>query len=172
MIIWVDGSHGIGKTTTIEAISRLLSNENLTRCSSDEFYLEIASKDPNILMGGYPPQTNERFMAQFVSLIESELLVNEIVLVDMSLVGLKLKLDPISYFADQGYSIFHVVLYSSLDDLKSRIQNDDKRDQKFALSWVNSQEKLISAFNNSYKIDTTGLSPDEIAREIVSIVFG
>ena len=150
----------------------MLSNENLTRCSSDEFWDEIKREDTNILLGGYPPQTNERFVAQFESLIESELLVNDIVLVDMSLVGFKLKKDPISYFVDRGYSVFHFVLYSSLDVLKSRIQRDENRDKEYALNWANSQEKLLCDFDTSYKIDTTGLSPEDIARVIVRIVLG
>ena len=96
----------------------------------------------------------------------------EIVLVDMSLVGSKLKQEPFRYFAERGYIIYHFILYASIDILKLRIEGDENRDQQYALAWVNNQEELLSDCGNSYIIDTTELNPDDAAKEIASIVFG
>lgn len=172
MIVWVDGSHGIGKTSTVDALLRVLSKKSVTSCSSDEFYGEIGKEEPSIMLFGYPPQMNRRFMKLFEELIEAKLQEYEIVLVDMSLVGSKLKQEPFRYFAERGYKIYHFILYASIDILKLRIEGDENRDQQYALAWVNDQEELLSDCSNSYIIDTTELNPDDTAKKIASIVFG
>lgn len=153
---------------------QLLSQKDVTLCSADKFHSKLVEYDNCIVLGGYPPQTNERFMVKFEREIETSAQNYEIVLVDMSLVGSNLKNEPIQYFLDRGYRTIHVIPYATVDAIKQRIQNDDKRDQRdqqFALSWVYSQEGLLKKYPNDYKVDTTGLCPEDTAEKVVNFVF-
>ena len=172
MVIWINGVPGIGKSSISEEIMKRLNKENVVLLHSDEYFARMLKENVNLAFGtGAHPYDNKYFSCYFCKYIEKNLLQGKKVIVDMSLIDLECKKNIFDYI-DKNYISISFILISSVDNLISRINKDNGREEKeeqitFA---QNDMDFLTNNFKNSIFIDTDNKSIDEIAVEIIKII--
>ena len=167
MIIWLDGTYGIGKTAVAEQLKRVLQNKNIKSLNSDYLYMEFIKRNP-LSGGGAVPQNNINFLRKFRNEIQEQLVSSSILIIDMALTQSESKELLFDYLKNEGIEIKHLILTASINTIKKRIENSEKRDKGLAYSYL---EQNIHFLNNNYddaiKIDTENKNSNEIAKEII-----
>ena len=72
MIIWLNGTYGVGKTTVARKIEELLDTETEI-LESDYYYQEMVKENMLLAFGGTLPQNNKNFLMRFKKVIEEKL---------------------------------------------------------------------------------------------------
>ena len=116
MIIWVDGTYGVGKTTIATMLKEKMGDE-VELLLSDYYYnatikkimaeAEVNHRFPCI--GGTLPQNNMRFLREFKELIE-EKSAEKTLIIDMALTMAECKVNLYDSLEKEGQSIKHFIL--------------------------------------------------------------
>lgn len=171
MIVWIDGTLGVGKSSVAEELLQSSALLNTVLMDSDEYYLPGLSSG-RYFGGGITPQNNIRFLPDFKGLIEAEASKpNAIVVVTMALTmdecrdNLFLPLS--SLFPDS----IHIILTADKDTIYSRIRTDGQRDQSFATQPLNRNfEYLRTNYPQANWIITDGLTASETADLVIALI--
>ena len=168
MLIWLDGTYGVGKTTVTEAIIKKLGNIIVKVLDSDYYWVQFLNA--NLLCGGgIIPQSNKKFIEYFKTVIEEQLEQYDTVIVAMALTQGLCKEGLFDALISQGINIKHIILTASKEILKSRIELDDSRDKDLSLTSLDSEiDFLEQHYKDAVRIDTNNKSADTIADEIIS----
>ena len=171
MIIWIDGTYGVGKTTVASKIKEMLSKNNVYLLESDSSYQEMKDSNAYLALGGAFPQNNLNFINKFKNEID-ELLTDSkrIIIVDMSLTQKECKEGLFDHLTADN--ILHFILTASKEFIKLRILNDNKREEKvFALEHLD--ENLLFLENNfkdAIWIDVENKNSEDIAKIIIKYI--
>lgn len=169
MVIWIDGTYGIGKSTVALKIKENLSNANkdFIILESDEVYLNMIQENPILAFGGSLPQNNDNFISRFKkAIIENK---NKNLIVVMALTQNKCKEDLFECLVNSKINIMHFILTAKEETIKFRINTDEKRERRVALEFLEFNQKfLIDNFKDAKYINTENKSVEEVAREILS----
>lgn len=163
MIIWIDGTHGIGKTRVTDEIKSKLKNDAIEYIDSDKFKYIL------LCIGGRTSlQTNVRFLDMFFKHIDSIVQHGcNCLLVEMATPTKESKehlLDPLK----EKYLVKHFLLTASKETVFDRIKNDPNRDQEFACSHYDSNIRFYEEnYPDAITIGTDHRQPSEIANEII-----
>ena len=118
MIIWIDGTYGVGKT----AVARQLKKRIGCECElleSDYYNNEIIKKATEEakktntfpFFGGTLPQNNMRFINEFREVIMKKSKdINKKIIIDMALTQIECKENLFDYLQKEGKSIVHIIL--------------------------------------------------------------
>lgn len=174
MIVWLDGTYGVGKSSVASLLVEKLSVENIAVLHSDKFFIDVMRKKLEGSIGGMRPQNNLLFISEFREKIEQCSLDNYlIVIVDMALTADECKTGLYDYFLKKNIPNIHVILQADSNTIINRIEMNDGRDKLFAKEWLDYNIKYLE---NNYKtatqINTDGKTVDEIAKEIVLLIQG
>lgn len=169
MIVWIDGTFGVGKSSVAEELHQSSALPGTVLMDSDEYYLPGLSSG-RYFGGGMMPQNNIRFLSDFKGLIEAEaskpdatVIVTMALTMDECRDNLLLPLS--SLFSDS----IHIILTASKDTICSRICADGQRDQSFATQHLNrSVEYLRTNYPQANWIITDGLTVSEIADLVIA----
>lgn len=172
MIIWIDGTYGVGKTKVAERLYEKLKDNKLELVNSDFYYIDIIPKIA-IYGGGTTPQDNELFLSKFKKIIEQKLKEEKkTVIIDMAITKEKCKKILFDDFKDKYNNIFHFILNASNDNLRKRINNDKKRDKSFAQEHMKENICFLrNNFEDDIWIDTDNKSVDEVVEEIIRYII-
>lgn len=177
MIIWIDGTYGVGKTTVAMKIKESFSDDNVELLESDYFSNESLKRVveeakanncfPNI--GGTLPQNNMRFLREFRELIEEKTKnTDKNLIVDMALTMKECKEELYDRLKSDGKSIVHIVLTADEDTIKSRIKNDENRIKETALEWLTQNIAFLDEnYPDAIRIKTDSRDVDDIATEVI-----
>lgn len=179
MIIWVDGTYSVGKTTVAKKIaarfgseaelleSDYYSNETLKRIVKEA---EAAHSLPQL--GGCLPQNNMRFIREFKELIkEKSKDTNKKLIIDMALTRTECKENLFDCLQKEGKGIVHIILTADKETIKERIKKDANRMKDIALEWmVDNIEFLNSNYPDAIWIKTDKRDIDDIVDEIIEII--
>lgn len=106
MIIWINGTYGVGKTTIIHKLEEKLDSHNCMIISSDEFHM----KNPHIFEtgGGCYPQNNVEFNKRFKAYILEQIKGNskKYIIIDMALTDKICKEQLFEYFEKEEKNLF------------------------------------------------------------------
>ena len=168
MIIWLNGTYGVGKTTVARKIGELLDTE-IEILESDYYYQEMVKENMLLAFGGTLPQNNKNFLKRFKKVIEEKLEnTNKQLVIVMALTqkeGVELLFE---HFNLKG-NVLHIILTASEETIKSRINSDDNRERGFAIEWLKYNLAFLDAnFPDAIRIDTENEDADAIANEIIS----
>mgnify|MGYP001860066545 FL=1 len=171
MIIWIDGTFGVGKTVVAYKVKEMLNFQKVEILRSDYFYQKIII-DNRLIGGGALPQNNIAFIKQFKKIIEEKLKCKDIYLIiDMALTENECKEMLLEYFLKKGINIKHFILIASIETIKSRIGNDKKRDKEFAISHLSHNQKFLDInYKDAIRIDTENKNVGEVAKEIINLL--
>lgn len=180
MIIWIDGTYGVGKTTVSMEIKKRFTDCEIEVLEADVYYekftsqiIDIAKQKncmPNI--GGTLPQNNIRFLQSFKKMIEEKIQnKDKKILVDMSLTMTECKENLFDVLLDNGKRIIHIILVGEEDTIKFRIKNDNKRDKQLALEELKYNLCFLKEnFDDAIRIKTDKREISDIADEIIQII--
>lgn len=163
MIIWIDGTHGVGKSTVTNGLKLRLSDLRPKHLDSDTYTYMLAYG------GGVTLQNNIRFLKAFRELIDK--IVTDgcnLLIVEMALTQKECK----EYLFDilkQKHQIIHIILTASEKTITARINSDSKRDKRLALGHLT---KNIAFLNQNYPdavfINTEGIPITDVCDDILT----
>lgn len=176
MIIWVDGTYCVGKTTVAKRLKERLggttellesdyySNETLKKMVEEA---EATHRMPHI--GGTLPQNNMRFIREFKDLIakKSENADKKLI-VDMALTRAECKENLFDCLQKEGKSIEHIILTADIETIKERIKKDENRMKEVALEWLADNIAFLDRnYPDAIRINTDNRDIDDIVTEII-----
>lgn len=177
MIIWIDGTYGVGKTAVAMKLKESFSNGNAELLESDYYSNETLkrvveeAKSNNSFphIGGTLPQNNMRFIREFRELIEEKSKnTGKNLIVDMALTMKECKEELFEYLKNKGINIIHIILTADEDAIKSRIENDGNRMKETALEWLSQNVTFLdNNFPDAIRIETNNRDIDDVVSEIV-----
>ncbi len=180
MIIWIDGTFGIGKTTVALKIKERVPDSEIEYLDADFYFgemlnamVEFAEKNHCFpAIRGVFPQTNKDFAVYFRKIIEEKAKRIKNLIISMAITETQCKEEIFGYLANRHKNISHIILTASKDNIKNRIESDDnKRDKKTALDKLEENISFLDKnFPNTLRIDTDNKSICDIADEIIKIV--
>ena len=179
MIVWIDGTPGVGKTTVANKLKCVLG-EKVELFESD-YYFDKVLKEITIdvkstynlrAFGGFYPQNNKRFIQKFRKLIEEKTKdSNKIFIIDMALTQITCKENLFDYFQDKDKKIFHIILTADIEIIKNRIKKDKNRINQTDLSFLESNISFLdNNYQNAIRIKTDNRNIDDIVEEIINII--
>lgn len=128
MIIWIDGTYGVGKTAVSMKIRELSADCEIEVLESDVYaeqtfkkVMEKAKKQ-NCLpaIGGTLPQNNIEFLEEFKNLIEQKVQSeNKKILVDMSLTMKECKENLFDALICEGMEVLHIILVADENTIRT-----------------------------------------------------
>lgn len=174
MIIWINGTYGVGKTSTALKICEKLKNKKVELISSDYYYQKII-KEIVELGGGVLPQNNKLFLSKFKEIVEQKIFNSpNIIIIDMAITQKECKEELFDYFNKEYKDFFHFILTAQFETVQDRISMDDDRANEYkddALYYLNENVMFLSNnFQSAIWIDTNNKNIDEIAIEIIQYI--
>lgn len=179
MIIWINGTYGIGKTAVAQRLKEIFVDKSIEILESDIYYQEMikemveeAQKTNSFpFFGGTLPQNNSALIGKFREAIQEKLTEDKVIIVDMALTREECKKGLYEYFKNENAKMLHIILIASEEIIKSRIRRDDSRDKQCALENL---EYNISFLKQNYpdaiRINTDNKSIDDVAYEIAHLI--
>lgn len=177
MIIWIDGTYGVGKTEVAKRLKERFSDNKAELLEAD-YYSEESLKRlveeakannsfPHI--GGTLPQNNMRFIQEFRELIEEKSKNSEkYLIVDMALTMQECKKELFDRLKKGNKDILHIILTADNETIKARVKSDKSRMKDIALDWLaNNVTFLDNNFPDALRIKTDNRNIDDIVTEVV-----
>lgn len=170
MIIWIDGTYGVGKTTITNKIADKLNKTKFIVLDSDYYFQEFGKGHPEaVLFGGVTPQHNLYFLNYFKSIIEAKTLNGESAIIAMAATTNECNNTLIDYLSERE-DFIHIILEANDETIISRISKDTKesRDKRFAIDFLNENTKFLT--NNYYeaiRVNTDNKTIDYVVDEII-----
>lgn len=180
MIIWIDGTYGVGKTAVAMKIKESFSDDNIELLESDFYsgeslkHLVEEAKANNRFphIGGTLPQNNMRFINEFRELIEEKSKsTDKNIIVDMALTMKECKDELFDRLKNDGKNIVHIILTADEETIRSRIKNDGKRMKETALEWLTQNIIFLDKnFPDAIRIKTDNRDIDDIVTDIMALI--
>ena len=169
MIVWIDGTLGVGKTRTAEVLIKKLPLQDTTHLDSDRSYQDGGWK---YFGGGAFPQNNERFLADFKSQIEKSSKEKEFLIVTMAITMDECRDYLFRQLQSNASELIHVILFANEKTILSRIENDEPtRDKDYAKrNLKKNAEYLSKCFSEAIWLDTNDKDINEVADSILDII--
>jgi len=173
MIVWLNGTHGAGKTTTSALVQQLLPDARVFD----------AEKIGEVLMDikpGLPATDNFQHWEPWRTLVvETARCVLEYtggtLVMPMTVLVESYWREISDGLSGHGIPIQHFVLHADQATLRHRIQNDkDLGPSTFRFAYLEPYAEAAHAWlhNEAEVVDTTHISPDQAARRIADSVLG
>ncbi|MDQ0030912.1 AAA family ATPase [Arthrobacter bambusae] len=173
MIVWLNGTHGAGKTTTSVLLQQLLTDAQVLD----------AEKVGEVLMDirpGLPATDNFQHWDPWRPLVvETARRVLEYtggtLVMPMTILVESYWREISNGLAGHGIPIQHFVLHADQGTLRERIQNDkDLGPSTFRLAYLEPYAEAARTWlhNEAEVIDTTDITPDQAAQQIADSVLG
>lgn len=171
MIIWIDGTWGVGKTNVAMELKNKLERKKFELLNSDEYYIKMIKKNPYLALGtGTHPQNNMNFLKIFRELIIERLNKGKHnLIIDMALVEQECKEQLFDYLNDKSNNV-HFILTAAKENIQMRINGDIEKERD-KQEHINCIEKNIyflkENFKNAIWINTDSKSIDKVVSEII-----
>lgn len=172
MIIWIDGTFGVGKTSVIKNICEKLNDKEVIVINSDCYFRKLGNKIA-IIGGGTLPQNNEYFLKEFKEKIETIMAdSSKIVFIDMALTEKECKEKLFDYFNNKYNNVLHFILTIDFDTFIKRIDSDTERDKDTAVDFFKYNVNFLREnYKDAIFIDTNKKSIGEVANTIIKYIL-
>ena len=171
VIVWIDGTYGIGKSTIA---SEIIARNELTDTvlkDSDQSWRDMISQNPWKICGKYPQQRHEHFIHWFREEIEVAAHQHETVIVSMALTAEECKTGLYEYLRKRGNHILHIILTASTETILERIENDESRDKDFARRHLSSNVRFLEQnYSDAIWVNTEDGDIEASVEEVVGII--
>ena len=167
MIIWINGSFGVGKTTVAEKLKEKIDKSIIYDPEKIGMFLS------NIL----PTKENDFQDYKLWRTINYEILKNlytefEVIIVPMTITNLQYYNEIVGRLERDGINIKHFILIASKENIISRL-NARGNSTEWAYMQVDRCDK---AFKDDYlkgqKIDTNNKSVGEVCNNLIKLIYG
>lgn len=167
MIIWINGSFGVGKTTVAEKLKEKI----------DKSIIYDPEKIGMFLSNTLPTKENDFQDYKLWRTINYEILKNlgtefEVIIVPMTITNLQYYDEIVGRLERDGINIKHFILIASKENIISRL-NARGNTTEWAYMQVDRCDKT---FKDNYlkgqKIDTNNKSVDEVCNNLIKLIYG
>ena len=164
MIILINGTYGVGKTTVAKEVNKIYSGKSKI-FDPDELWYETLKKNRNIAFGGTYPQNNKKFLKILESRLKEEYEKYE----GMIIIPMAITEDFIyNLLVKQNTDIIkQFVLLADEETIRQRVYEDSERDYSLAINNINRNNKYLKDISNAIFVDTSNKNVSEIAEYIV-----
>jgi len=173
VIVWLNGTHGVGKTTTSSLVQRLIPGSRIFDAEMvGELLMHIEPGLPETNNFQHWPPWRPLVVETARRLVEytgSPLVVPMTVLVEQYWREIS---DGLAHY---GVPVRHFVLHADQDSLRGRIDGDlVMGPSEFRLEYLAAYADAARTWlhDAAEVIDTTHLTPDEVARQVVRSLAG
>lgn len=178
MIIWIDGTYGVGKTTVAKRLKKKRGSEPKL-LEADKYINETIKKiveeakashtTPHI--DGNIPQNNMS-LKKFKKIIEEKYEVtNKRLIVDMALTEIECKENLFDLLRKEGKNIVHFILTAHEKILREQIKQDKDRMKELAFDELKSNIQFLKdSYPGAIWIQTDNGYVGDIAEEIIAII--
>lgn len=181
LIIWIDGTYGVGKTAVAMKMKESFPDNNVELLEADYYcnetlkrlVEEAQAKNCMPYIGGTLPQNNMYFIKEFKELIEEKSQNDDInLIVDMALTMTECKEGLYDCLKRDGKNIVHIILTADADIIKSRIKNDENRMKETAMEWLTWNIAFLDKnFSDAIWIRTDDRDVDDIVTEAMRVIL-
>ncbi len=163
MIIWINGTYGVGKTTVANTVDKIYSG-NSKVLEPDKLWFSFLSS--GFRGGGTYPQANKNFIDFF------KVQINEIVSNYEGLIIIPMTLtEQLSYntlIKTNQNKIKQFILEANENIIRERINKDKNRDKNLATYSMKGNIDFLNKISDAIHIDTSNMTSDEVANYIIS----
>lgn len=170
MIVWIDGTYGIGKSTVVHEIKEKLIGNEIEILDSDYYYQKMINENSSLASGGTLPQNNQNFIKRFKKVLDEKLKNQDkkLIIIVMAITQPKCKKQIFDVLSDGNNKLLHIILTADKETIETRIQLDENRDKSIALQWLEfNLDFLERNFDDALRINTENKSISDIANEII-----
>ena len=175
MIIWINGTNGVGKSHVAAKLAERLEDKNAEYVESDLSWREFVQNDFLKALSGFDPYCNKYFLGILRNELEKKHNFGKIPIVSMSLVDKLCEKELLDYFESRNFSMLHIILEAKKETIISRIDNDpirseeEKNQQKYNVPWQ--MQYLEKEYSNAVRINTEDRCLDEVVDEIITLLL-
>ena len=174
MIIWINGTYGVGKTDVSGRLKERLSSDDVELLELDNYSDSIMGK---ILKKPKESNNNSysdidgaslfdiQFYEEFRKMIEEK--EHKMLIIDTAITDKACKNIVFDYLSKKYGDLLHIILIADEDTIKLRIQNDNKRKRDSKLFALTNLKSNLSFMEKNFK-DAVWIKTDD--RDIESIV--
>lgn len=173
MIIWLDGTYGIGKSTVAQKIKEKLSDVEIEILESDHYYQEMINENEYLPSGGTRPQNNQNFIKRFKKVLDEKIENQDkkLIIIVMSVTHPVCKNQLFDVLSAENSELLHIILTAKKETIEARIQLDENRDKDFSLQWLEPNLNFLEKnFDEALRISTENKSSSDTADEIIQYV--
>ncbi len=176
MIVFIDGTYGVGKTSVVSEIKKKFANDDMVFIEADFWFRKMcdcrihqAKKEATPNIGGMFPQTNITFIRSFQKRITEKVKdENTKILVDMALTSDVCKELILDHFTKIHRNVLHIILIAEEDTIRNRIIHDVNRDKPQALYAIKRNlDFLKDNYGDAQQINTENKTIDDVAQEVI-----
>lgn len=170
MIVLINGTYGVGKSTVARSIQEKIPNVEILE--SDFYYSQMLNENPYSVGGGTTPQNNMTFLTRFKKVIFDQLDdINKITIVVMAITQDECKNEILEPLIEKSAEFYHFILTANHETILDRINNQDNREKMFATSFLEPNIKFLeNNFQNVPRIKTDNKDISAVADEIIDII--
>jgi predicted kinase len=168
MIVWLNGTFGVGKTTTSVLLAELLPDARIFDAETVGYMLRPLFADiPVADFQHHPPWRSlvVETAAQVLGYVGGTLVVPQSVLVRSYWRELS------DGLAEVGIPVRHFVLHADSEVLARRIEQDTPDNREWRLNHIAAYEAALPWLREVGElVETAGVEPEDVARRIVAAV--
>lgn len=166
MIIWIDGTYGVGKSHLAQRLYEHITNSIFLQ---SDYYYDVWKKeldnngDPTkIFIGGFSAQTNIYFLDYFADIIIKNLKEDYVQIIDMCLLCDKSKDKLYKKVLSKTDQSIHLILTADKQTIEKRCKEQENREIGFALDGYVTNTKYIMNYPDAEIIKTDNKSEKEV----------
>ena len=170
MIVWLNGTHGVGKTTTSTLVQQLIPSSRI-------FDAEKVGETLMDIRPGLPPTGNFQDWPPWRPLVVETArrvldYVGGTLVIPMTVLVEQYWREIDDGLAEHGIPVRHVVLHADQATLRARIENHDLGSSPFRLRYLEPYAQAAGDWlhREAEVVDTTHLTAAETALEVVETV--
>ena len=165
MIVFINGTYGVGKTQVANKINQLY-NDKAKVLEPDQLWIEEIKKDFTVALGGGAyPQNNKKFLQILKNRIDKEIKeCKGILIIPMTIT------EDLSYnniIKPYKNNVKHFILTADEKVLRQRILEDKLMDKSLAVNNIENNKRYLAKISNAIFIDTSNMSIDEVAKSVI-----
>ena len=165
MIIIINGSHGVGKTTICNELIKRINNKQWIFLKSDYYWIRMLKTNMCLSFGGTIPSTNNNFLNYYRKEILNTIQQKNVI-IDLTINNDFAKKEIINHPLLKKEKILHFIIKSSQEIVLERIKNDNRDDEELPKKYNENMDYFNENFKNAIYIDTSNKTVEECALEI------
>ena len=171
MIVWINGTHGVGKTTTAELVQRLIPDSRIL----DAETVGVTLMD---ISPGLPPTDNFQHWPPWRPLVVETArrvldYVGGTLVMPMTVLVEQYWREISDGLSEHDIEVRHVVLHADQATLRARILGEHP-ESPFRMSYLEPYAEAARSWLHAEAevVDTTPLTPSQVAEQVVAAVSG
>ncbi len=163
MIVWIDGTFGVGKTTAANELKKRHSEYDVV--DFDELIRNVEPENPmELFFGKRYPESKKCYVDALANKLEIKLEQNDdrVIVIPIALITDYCKTRLVEHFTNITQTA-HFILYLTRDSLLERINKQEGRNKDLAITYYDEATLYLKEnYRNAIRINTDDLTISEV----------